>query len=53
VLESVLLASASGALGSLWWWIEWEFAYFSLIHGAIWGVLVGLATARALRQEAG
>jgi hypothetical protein len=50
-LECALLASASGFLGSLWWWIEIEAWYFSLIHGSIWGVLVGSATAHVLRAR--
>ena len=32
---------ASGCLGSLWWWIEMKPWYFSLLHGTIWGSLVG------------
>ena len=37
----LLAGIGSGMLGSLWWWIAWEKWYFSLIHGAIWGALVG------------
>jgi len=40
---AAILATLAGALGSLWWWIEWETWYFSLLHGGIWGSLVGLA----------
>lgn len=39
----ILGASASGILGSLWWWVEWGPWYFSLIHGTMWGSSVGLA----------
>ena len=42
---AIVLASLAGALGSLWWWNEWETWYFSLLHGGIWGCLVGLALA--------
>ena len=31
----------SGVLGSLWWWISWKPWWFSLLHGTIWGLLVG------------
>jgi hypothetical protein len=50
---NVLAASIAGIGGSLWWWISWERWYFSLLHGAIWGVTVGLATWSAFgRREA-
>lgn len=49
-LECVLFTSASGVLGSLYWWIAWESWYLSPLHGVIWGVPVGLATADALRR---
>lgn len=35
------MCSLSGILGSLWWWIQWDPWYFSLLHGAVWGSLVG------------
>ena len=31
----------SGVLGSLWFWIAIQPWYFSLLHGTIWGCLVG------------
>ncbi len=34
-------AAAAGVLGSLWWWVEWRPWYFALLHGAVWGGLVG------------
>jgi hypothetical protein len=34
-----LAGVASGALGSLWFWIEMETWYLSLLHGAVWGLL--------------
>ena len=36
-------AIVAGTLGSLWWWISWGPWYFSILHGSIWGSLVGLA----------
>jgi hypothetical protein len=39
--------AGAGALGSLWWWIGWRPWHFSLIHGTIWGLLVGGAVWRA------
>ncbi len=40
----LFIGSLSGVLGSLWWWILWSNGtlwYFSVIHGTIWGSLVG------------
>lgn len=42
----LLLGVSSGILGSLWWWISFKPWYFSLIHGTIWGMLVGLGVWR-------
>lgn len=39
----VLAALVAGVSGSLWWWIEMGHWYYSPIHGAIWGIGVGLA----------
>ena len=39
----------SGCLGSLWWWIEMKPWYFSLIHGTIWGSLVGYGVWKSQR----
>jgi hypothetical protein len=43
---NVLYASISGILGSLWFWISfgerWYYSVFSLLHGAIWGICVGV-----------
>jgi hypothetical protein len=47
----MILASVSGILGSLWWWTEFGPWYFSLIHGAIWGGLVGFGMWSAVRRE--
>lgn len=41
LVPHLLCGIASGALGSLWWWIMSTPWYFSLIHGTIWGALVG------------
>ncbi len=43
---TILAAGTAGTLGSLWWWIEWGPWYFSLLHGSLWGCLVGLALSR-------
>ena len=48
----LLYGIASGALGSLWWWISAEPWYFSLLHGAIWGTLVGIGAWAASRTSA-
>ena len=46
----ILGAIMAGTLGSLWWWIEWGPWYFSILHGSIWGGLVGLALSRGNRE---
>jgi hypothetical protein len=33
----------AGVLGSLWWWVSAEPWYLSLLHGSIWGAIVGVA----------
>lgn len=43
----VALAVASGVLGSFWWWKEMAPWYFSLLHGTIWGALVGYGVWKA------
>jgi len=43
---AIAFSISAGTLGSLWWWIEWGPWYFSLLHGSIWGLLVGLALSR-------
>ena len=48
----VLLGCASGVLGSLGFWMPSGRWYFSLIHGAIWGALVGYGVWLAQRQRA-
>jgi hypothetical protein len=40
--EHVACAIASGALGSLWWWATIGPWYFSVLHGTVWGTLVGV-----------
>ena len=45
----LLMGSLSGSLGSLLLWVEREPWYFSLIHGTIWGALVGWGVWRAQR----
>ena len=41
ILRNVLTISVSGGLGSLWFWVLYKHWYFSAIHGAVWGSLVG------------
>lgn len=33
--------ACAGVGGSLWFWMDWGHEYNALIHGTIWGVLVG------------
>lgn len=42
--------SGAGVLGSLWWWSSWEDSPYSLLHGTIWGCLVGLGVWQAGRR---
>jgi hypothetical protein len=46
----VVGAAIAASLGSLLWWIEWSPWYFSLLHGGLWGVLVGVAAVRRDRS---
>jgi hypothetical protein len=48
----VLGTGACGVLGSLWWWSSTEPWYFGLLHGAIWGTLVGVGAWSAARSGA-
>ncbi len=41
----------AGTLGSLWWWITWEHPFYSLLHGCVWGLLVGWGVLRAKRPS--
>jgi hypothetical protein len=43
---AVVGAALAASLGSLCWWIEWGPWYFSLLHGGVWGTLVGFAALR-------
>jgi hypothetical protein len=39
----LLMGAISGVLGSLYWWASFNRWPFALLHGAIWGALVGQA----------
>lgn len=43
--------SIAGVLGSLWWWSSWEDSPYCLLHGTIWGCLVGLGVWKAGRSS--
>lgn len=49
------LAIAAGVLGSLWFWGLFQdharLGYFALLHGTIWGLLVGAGIARGRAPE--
>jgi hypothetical protein len=49
----LLCATAAGVLGSLWWWIYWDYWYLSLLHGVVWGACVGTAAWYSLRLNSG
>ncbi len=47
MLRSVGVSCFAGmAGGSLWWWASWGPWTFSLLHGGLWGTLIGLAIGR-------
>ena len=50
---SVLASSIAGVLGSLWFWALYEYTYFSVIHGVLWGCLVGVAVWHTAARAAG
>ena len=51
VTEHIVGGCLAGIAGSLLWWNSLELWYFSLLHGAIWGVLVGFgAGANRVKQ---
>lgn len=41
------LVACAGTFGSLWFWTDWDQWYLAVIHGTVWGVLVGWAASRA------
>lgn len=44
LMTHLLMGTISGILGSLWWWTGWAgepISRLSVIHGTIWGSLVG------------
>ena len=43
-------ATCAGVFGALWFWIEFQPWYFAVIHGTIWGLLVGAGVHRANRS---
>ena len=46
----LLRGIVSGVAGSLWFWVHSERWYFSLIHGAIWGSLVGFGVWKSIQR---
>lgn len=50
-VRHVAYGVCAGVLGSLWWWVEFGPWYFALIHGSIWGLLVGLGAHAALESR--
>lgn len=49
----LLVASGAGFLGSLWWWISYTPWWFSLLHGTIWGSLVGFGMWKSHLEKSG
>jgi len=50
---SVAGACAAGTLGSLWFWAIFGRWYFSVIHGVLWGILVGVGAGSNRAKPAG
>ncbi len=46
-----VIGSLSGVLGSLWWWMAFKPWWFSLLHGAIWGSLVGIGLWESQKKQ--
>ena len=42
LITQITVGSIAGMLGSLWWWVGAKPWYFAIVHGAIWGTLVGI-----------
>ena len=49
LFRHLLMGSVSAAAGSLWWWITYRPWYFSLLHGAVWGSLIGFGVWKSQR----
>ena len=47
----IALGVLSGVLGSLWWWAIFKPWYLGVLHGTIWGALVGFGIWKAQRLE--
>lgn len=52
LFRHLLMGILSGALGSLWWWSTFKPWYLSVVHGAIWGSLVGFGVWKSQQQPA-
>ncbi|MBI3996608.1 MAG: hypothetical protein HY352_03010 [Candidatus Omnitrophica bacterium] len=50
LLTHVLIGAVSGCAGSFWWWLAFKPWYFSVLHGAIWGSLVGYGVWKSQQQ---
>ncbi len=48
-MRRVLGGVVAGAIGSAWFWSAMEVWYLCLLHGAVWGLLVGQAEANQPR----
>ena len=51
--RNIVFGVSAGVLGSLWWWVEFGPWYFALLHGTVWGVLVGMGIHAALASRSG
>lgn len=51
LLTHLLAGAASGCLGSFWWWLAFRPWYFSVLHGVIWGSLVGYGVWKSQQQS--
>lgn len=49
LVRHLIVGCGSGTVGSLWFWITFQAWQFSLIHGMIWGSLVGFGVWKAQR----
>lgn len=51
--RQIAAAVVAGVVGSAWWWFSWEPWFLCMVHGPVWGVLVGLGLWRWARRERG
>ena len=52
LLTQLIIGSVGGCLGSLWFWSSQDLWYYSVLHGCLWGSLVGYGVWRSQHLKA-